>query len=283
MILLNGRKISDKIKMSLCKTIKDENLSPGLGIILMGNRPDSKLYVTMKKRACEKVGIKNIDVIIDENSSEDDLIKEIIKMNNNSEIHGILIQLPLPKHIDQNKVLSMVSLEKDVDGFHVKNMGNLTLNRSDLLFPPCTPAGCMELLKHYNIEIEGKHAVIIGKSNIVGLPLSLMLLHEDATVTIWHYKTKNLKEHTRNADILVAACGVPNYITKEYLKPGVVVIDIGINRLDDGSLVGDVDFDAIKDKASAITPVPGGVGPMTIATLLENTLIAYRQNLWEVF
>jgi methylenetetrahydrofolate dehydrogenase (NADP+) / methenyltetrahydrofolate cyclohydrolase len=283
MILIDGKLVSEKIKDKLSKIIKKENLEPGLGIILVGSRPDSKVYVEMKKKACNKIGIRNIDITLDSNISEEDLIKEIEKMNNNDYIHGILIQLPLPKHINTENVLSKVSIEKDVDGFHSENMGKLALNYNDKYFSPCTPEGCIELLRYYNIKLEGKNIVVIGKSNIVGLPLSLMLMNHDATVTVCHIKTQNLKNHTKNADIVFSACGVPNFITKEFLKKDVIVIDIGINKvpIDDAEnnkkkykIVGDVNFEDVKDIVSAITPVPGGVGPMTIATLLNHTVIS---------
>ena len=231
----------------------------------------------MKKKACEKIGIRNFDIKLDENVSQIEIINVIEIMNQNSNIHGILVQLPLPKHINEREVLNCVSLNKDVDGFHSTNIGKLALKELDDIQVPCTPDGCLELLKRYNIQIEGKHAVIIGRSNIVGMPLSLLLLHYNATVTICHSRTQNLKEITRKADILVCAFGSPMKITSEYVKEDCVIIDIGINQIDDSTrkrgyrLVGDVDFEDVKDKVKAITPVPGGVGPMTIAMLLKHT------------
>lgn len=291
MFIIDGKEVSNKIKTELKTIIDKENLTPGLGIILVGEREDSKVYVNMKKKACNKLGIRNIDFKLDEDVSETELIKTVESMNNNDSIHGILIQLPLPKHINTQNVLSKVSIEKDVDGFHAQSMGNLAINNNNVkYFSPCTPEGCMELLRRYKINVEGKNVVVIGKSTIVGLPLSLMLMNNDATVTVCHIKTKNLKNHTKNADILFCACGVPHLINKEYLKKDVVIIDVGINKIpivdidvSDGEkttktkIVGDVDFEDVKDIVSGITPVPGGVGPMTIATLLKHTVEACIQ------
>jgi methylenetetrahydrofolate dehydrogenase (NADP+) / methenyltetrahydrofolate cyclohydrolase len=279
MNIIDGKYVSNIIKEELSERIIIENINPGLGIILVGNRPDSKIYVNMKKKSCSKIGIKNFDVTLPENVSEEDVINEVEKMNNNNEIHGILIQLPLPKHINEQNVLSKVLLEKDVDGFHVQNIGNLALNRLNNCFAPCTPTGCIELLKRYNIQIEGKNVVILGRSNIVGMPLSFLFLHNNATVTICHSKTKNLKEVTQRADILVAACGRPNLITKDYIKNECVIIDVGINKIQCDNekgyqIVGDVNFKDVIDKVKMITPVPGGVGPMTIAMLLTHTVEA---------
>jgi len=279
MNIIDGKDVSNIIKEELSERIIIENINPGLGIILVGNRPDSKIYVNMKKKACAKIGIKNFDVTLPENVSENDVINEVDKMNKNNEIHGILIQLPLPKHINEQNVLSRVLLEKDVDGFHVQNIGNLALNRLNNYFAPCTPTGCIELLKRYSIQIEGKNVVILGRSNIVGMPLSLLFLHNNATVTICHSKTQNLKELTKKADILVAACGRPNLITKDYIKNECVIIDVGINKIQCDNekgyvIVGDVDFNDVIDKVKMITPVPGGVGPMTIAMLLKHTVEA---------
>lgn len=279
MNIIDGKDVSNIIKEELSERIIIENINPGLGIILVGNRPDSKIYVNMKKKACAKIGIKNFDITLPENVSEEYVINEVEKMNNNNKIHGILIQLPLPKHINEQNVLSRVLLEKDVDGFHVQNIGNLALNRLNNCFAPCTPTGCIELLKRYNIQIEGKNVVILGRSNIVGMPLSLLFLHNNATVTICHSKTQNLKEITQKADILVAACGIPNLITKDYIKNECVIIDVGINKIQCDNekgyvIVGDVDFNDVIDKVKMITPVPGGVGPMTIAMLLTHTVEA---------
>lgn len=286
MNIIDGKEISNIIKGELKSIIEENNIIPGLGIILVGNRPDSKIYVNMKKKACEKLGIKNFDVHLNEDVSEEVIINEVEKMNNNENIHGILIQLPLPKHINEQNVLSKVLLEKDVDGFHVQNIGNLALKRLDKCYAPCTPTGCIELLKRYNVEISGKHVVILGRSNIVGLPLSLLFLHNNATVTICHSRTQNLKDITNKADILVAACGIPNIIKNDYVKNGVIIIDVGINKIPFDNekkykIVGDVDFKDVIDKVKLITPVPGGVGPMTICMLLKHTVEACLRNKYQ--
>ncbi len=278
MIILNGKKISKDIQEELRVRIQENNLTPGLGIILVGNRKDSETYVRMKKKACEKIGIVNYDVHLNEDISEKELIAEVNKMNNNDNIHAILIQLPLPKHINEENVIKCVALSKDVDGFHPQNIGNMALKRKQNIIAPCTPEGCIELLDRYNIEIEGKHVVILGRSNIVGMPLSLLFLHRNATVTICHSKTRNMESITKTADILVAACGQTQLIKKHHIKDGCVIIDVGINALPDETkkrkyrLVGDVDYDDVCDSCYAITPVPGGVGPMTIAMLLKHTV-----------
>ena len=249
---------------------------------MVGDRTDSATYVRMKKRACNEVGIHHEEVRLSENVSQEVLLEKIRSLNSNPSIHGILIQLPLPDHIDTNKVLKSVLREKDVDGFHPENVGNLTLNRLDNVLMPCTPKGCIELLDKYNIEIEGKHVVVIGKSSIVGMPLSLLLLHREATVSVCHIKTKNIKEITRQADILISACGQAQMIKADWIKDGCVVIDVGINTIEDSNakrgyrIVGDVDFNDVREKVSAISPVPGGVGPMTIAMLLKNTVSAFK-------
>ena len=283
MIILDGKKLSIKIKQNLKNKIsilKNKiNRQPGLAIILVGNRPDSKVYVRMKKRACSEVGIINFDVVFPEDVSQVQLEDEIKKMNKNPNIDAILVQLPLPSHINTQKVLSEVSIYKDVDGFHTENVGKLTLNSNNSIWnAPCTPCGCIELLEHYNISLEGKNVVIIGRSNIVGLPLSLLLLHRNATVTVCHSKTKNLYDYTQMADILIVACGSPKLINKNHIKKNVVILDIGINKVRANNkkgykLVGDVDYDNVLDKVEAITPVPGGIGPMTIAMLLKKTVL----------
>jgi len=283
--IINGREISKRIKNELKEEIKSLGLVPGLGIILVGDRNDSQTYVRMKKKACELVGIVNYDVHLPDTISERDLIEEVKKMNNNNNMHGILIQLPLPKHINEANVLNQVSLIKDVDGFHVSNIGKLALKRLDNLLTPCTPEGCIELLDRYNIDIQGKNAVVVGRSNIVGIPLSLLLLHRNATVTICHSKTIDIFEHTKRADLLFLACGQTQFIKKESIKEGCVIIDVGINSIDDSTkkngyrLVGDCDYHDCKDKAFAITPVPGGVGPMTIAMLLKHTMQACKKQM----
>lgn len=286
-MLIDGLAIAKEIRNQLKEEIAEfdnKQIPPGLGIVMVGNRVDSATYVRMKKRACNEVGIFHQEVRLSEDVSQEELLQKIVDLNTDTAIHGILIQLPLPAHIDTNKILKSVSREKDVDGFHPENVGNLTLNRLEDVLMPCTPKGCIELLDKYNIEIEGKHAVVIGKSSIVGMPLSLLLLHREATVSVCHVKTQNIKEITRQADILISACGQAEMIKADWVKDGCVVIDVGINSVDDENakrgyrIVGDVDFDDVREKASAITPVPGGVGPMTIAMLLKNTVNAYRSH-----
>jgi len=274
-MILDGRQLANKIKNQLANKIKLLDRHPGLGIILVGDRPDSKIYIRMKKKACLKVGIKNFDVSLSKDVDKETLIDEIEKMNKNGNIDAILIQLPLPKHLNEREILSKVDIKKDVDGFHCENVGNLTLNNGNFN-APCTPCGCIKILDHYGIKIQGKNVVVIGRSNIVGLPLSLLFLHRNATVTICHSKTKNLFEHTKKADILIVACGKPQFIKKEHVKKNVVILDIGINKIPFDNkkgykLVGDVNYDSVLDKTLAITPVPGGVGPMTIAMLLKKT------------
>tara|TARA_B100000575_G_scaffold55028_1_gene41309 strand:- start:4040 stop:4909 length:870 start_codon:yes stop_codon:yes gene_type:complete len=278
---LDGTKLSRKIKEDLKLKISKLEKKPGLGIILVGSRPDSQVYVNMKIRACKYVGIENYDIHLNESVSEDIIISEIEKMNHDDKINAILVQLPLPKHIDEKKVLNKVSYNKDVDGFHNINIGKLTQNDTDYI-SPCTPLGCIKLLNEYNIVINGKKVVILGRSNIVGLPLSLLLLHHNATVTICHSRTKDLFYHTKNADILVAAIGKPNFIKSEHIKENCIIIDIGINKIDADNdkgykLVGDVDYQDVYNKVDKITPVPGGVGPMTIAMLLQQTYNLYKK------
>ena len=285
MKILDGKFISSQIKNELKNKIDNlekKGIKPGLGIILVGNRKDSETYVRMKKKSCNEVGIVNYDIHLNENESEEKIIEEVNKMNNNDNIHGILVQLPLPNHINEKRVIKCVNLEKDVDGFHPYNIGNLALKRLNNLMVPCTPKGCIEILDRYDIPIEGKHVAIVGRSNIVGMPLSLLFLHRNATVTICHSKTENMKNITQTADILVAACGKAKMIKEDYIKEGCVILDVGINSIDDSSrksgyrLVGDVDYDNVKDKCKAITPVPGGIGPMTISMLLKHTVdLAY--------
>ena len=283
MVLINGKVISQNILNTLAdkvKELKKKNIEPGLGIILVGKKEDSVSYVKMKTRVCMEIGIKTIDIKLSENIVEEKIIEEIEKLNTDSTIHGILVQLPLPKHINKDKVLNMIDIKKDVDGFHPYNMGNLAINRLNNCIIPCTPEGCIKLLDSYNIEIEGKHVVVIGKSNVVGLPLSLLFMHREATVSVCHYKTQNIKTITKLADILVVACGQPKMINREYIKEGCIIVDIGINSIEDKTkksgykLVGDVDIDDVKEICSAITPVPGGIGPMTIAMLMSHTIKA---------
>jgi 5,10-methylene-tetrahydrofolate dehydrogenase/methenyl tetrahydrofolate cyclohydrolase len=251
---------------------------PGLATVLVGERRDSQSYVRMKKKACAEVGITSFGHDLSADISQQELLQIVRDLNANPDVHGILVQLPLPDHIDEEEILSAVSLEKDVDGFHPINIGRLSMKRRDPLFVPCTPKGCIELLLRTGVEIEGKRAVVLGRSNIVGLPVSMLLLHRNATLTICHSRTKDLPGVVREADILVAAVGRAEMVRGDWVKPGAVIIDVGINSVDDPTrergyrLVGDVAFDEVKEVAAAITPVPGGVGPMTIAMLLRNTL-----------
>lgn len=258
---------------------------PGLAAVLVGSRKDSQTYVRMKKRACAEVGITSFGHDLPEDISQDDLLKVVRELNANPDVHGILVQLPLPDHIDDEEILGAISLEKDVDGFHPLNIGRLSMKRRDPLFVPCTPKGCIELLDRSGVEIEGKRAVVLGRSNIVGLPVAMLLLHRNATLTICHSRTKNLPDVVREADILIAAVGRAEMVRGDWVKPGAVVIDVGVNAVDDPTsekgykLVGDVAFDEAKEVASMITPVPGGVGPMTIAMLLRNTLDGAKREL----
>ena len=272
-LILDGKKLSNEIKDNLRNYIKLYDNKPGLAIILIGNKSDSEIYVKMKKRACKYVGINNYDYKYDENIDEQIIIDKILELNNDKNINGILVQLPLPKKFNKNKILNSIHIDKDIDGFHEINVGKLTLNKNGLY--PCTPLGVIKLLDYYKITLKGKHIVIIGKSNIVGLPLSLLLLHREATITICHSNTINLKDISNKADILISACGQPEMIDSSYIKENSIIIDIGINRInydnDKGyKIVGDVKYNDVFDKCYAITPVPGGIGPMTIAILLEN-------------
>lgn len=282
MEILDGTKVANQILIDVknkVEILKKRKVEPCLGIILVGNRKDSETYVRMKKKRCQEVGITNCDIYLPENVSEEELIENIERMNSDSFIHGILVQLPLPPHINSERVISKISVEKDVDGFHPTNFGNLALQReTDRTCFPCTPEGIICLLDKYQIPIEGKDVVIVGKSNIVGLPLSLMMMHNAATVTICHSKTKDLKQKTSRGDILIVACGQPEMITSEYVKEGAVVIDVGINSVEDKNkkhgyrIVGDVHFKFVEEKCSYLTPVPGGIGPMTIAMLLSHVV-----------
>ena len=270
-IIIDGKKISTEIKDE-CKekvaAYKEQGIEICMAVIQIGSDPASSVYVNNKKKACEYIGIKSLSYHLEETTTEDELLELIEKLNNDETVRGILVQLPLPKTISEDKVLMAISPKKDVDGFHPMNVGNLCIGRKGFL--SCTPTGVIELLKRYNIEIAGKECVVVGRSNIVGKPMSLLLLRENGTVTITHSKTKDLKEVCKKADILIAALGKPKFITEEYVKEGAVVIDVGIHRNENNKLCGDVDFDAVAPKCSAITPVPGGVGPMTIAMLMKN-------------
>ena len=276
--IIDGKLISKKLREELIVEILDfktqYGITPGLAVIMVGNNPASAVYVRNKHRACAEVGITSYQIELPEQTSEDELLSKIDELNSDENVHGILVQLPLPTHIDEEKVINRISPEKDVDAFHPVNVGKIMVGNYQLL--PCTPAGVMQLLNHYNIDIKGKRCVVIGRSNIVGKPMALLLLEKHGTVTVCHSRTENLSSITKEADILVVAIGKANFLTTGMVKAGAVVIDVGINRLPDGKLVGDVDFNAVANVASYITPVPGGVGPMTITMLLRNTITAAK-------
>ena len=277
--LIDGKVISAAVKDRVAEGVKELNakgITVGLAVIIVGEDPASKVYVANKKKACEALGIISEEYALPESTTEQELLALIKELNAKKSINGILCQLPLPKHLNEKIIIDSILPEKDVDAFHPSNVGKIMIGDYD--FVPCTPAGVMEMLKYENIETEGKTCVVIGRSNIVGKPMGMLLLHKNGTVTICHSRTKNLKEICLTADILVAAVGRANFVTADMVKEGAVVIDVGMNR-ENGKLCGDVDFENVKGKASAITPVPGGVGPMTIAMLMQNTLTAAkRQN-----
>ena len=275
MKILDGKAVSLKVKESVkvrADELKKFGVEPTLAVVLVGEDKASQTYVRAKEKACNEYGIKSVAHRLSENTTQNELLALINVLNLDDSIHGILIQLPLPKHIDTNVVLAAIDPRKDVDGFHAVNVGKLVSGLDG--FVPCTPLGVMEILKEYGIDVAGLNAVVIGRSNIVGKPMANLLLNASATVTVTHSKTKNLKEICKNADLIVAAIGRPFFLKADMVKDGAVVVDVGINRLDDGRLVGDVDFDEVAPKCSYITPVPGGVGPMTIAMLLNNTILA---------
>lgn len=274
-MLLKGKEVSARIKQELKKetdALKEKGITPGLAVIIVGDDPASRVYVNNKKKACAECGFYSEEYALPEETTQEELLALIDKLNKKSDISGILVQLPVPKHIDETTIINAIDPKKDVDAFHPVNVGKIMVGNFD--FVPCTPAGVMELIKESGIDVEGKECVIVGRSNIVGKPQAMLLLHQNGTVTICHSRTKNLKEHTKKADILVAAVGIPNFITGDMVKEGAVVIDVGINRLENGKLCGDVEFDSAEKVAGAITPVPGGVGPMTIAMLMKNTVKA---------
>ena len=276
--LIDGKIISSAVKENISKEVellKSNGITPSLAVIIVGKDPASKVYVANKKKACEQIGIKSLEFALSEETTNKELLDLINKLNNDESVNGILCQLPLPKHLDEKTVIESISPDKDVDAFHPVNVGRIMTGDYDFL--PCTPAGIMEMLDYENIDICGKNCVVIGRSNIVGKPMSMLLLHRNGTVTICHSKTKDLKSICASADILVAAVGRANFVTADMVKEGAVVIDVGINRLNNGKLCGDVDFSDVEPKASFITPVPGGVGPMTIATLMKNTLTAAKK------
>ncbi len=279
--LINGRELSNQIKKKIKKQVAEMDVAPGLAVVLVGDDPASQVYVNYKEKACKQVDFYSEKVELEATISQQELLDEIKKLNNNPQIHGILVQLPLPGELDEDLVIENINPEKDVDVFHPYNFGKLCMIKRlpplDELLAPCTPKGVMRMFEAEDIELEGKKAVVVGRSNLVGKPLANMLTASNATVTVCHSRTKNLAEETSQADILIAAVGRPNFIKKNMVKSGAVVIDVGINRTDEG-LVGDVDFEEVEPVAGYITPVPGGVGPMTIASLLENTLMLAKQN-----
>lgn len=276
--IIDGKQISADVKAAIAeetKTMKEKGIEVGLAVVIVGNDPASKVYVRNKKLACEAVGFASYEYALPEETTEEELLELVDKLNNDPKINGILVQLPLPAHLNDKVIIDNIRPEKDVDAFHPVNVGKIMIG--DYSFLPCTPAGVMELIKSTGIEVSGKECVVIGRSNIVGKPMSMLLLHQSGTVTICHSKTKNLKDICSKADILVAAVGRAKMVTADYIKEGAVVIDVGMNRDENGKLCGDVDFEDCKDKAGYITPVPGGVGPMTIAMLMKNTLTATKQ------
>lgn len=277
MIIIDGKKVSAQVKEQVAnetKELKAKGITPGLAVILVGDDPASRVYVNNKKKACELVGFKSVEYALPASTTQEELLSLVEELNSRDDINGILCQLPLPEGLDDNAVIEAISPLKDVDAFHEQNVGRIMIGDYDFL--PCTPAGIMEMLHAYDISVDGKKCVVIGRSNIVGKPMAMLLLHENGTVTICHSHTKNLGEITREADILVAAIGKAKFVTADMIGDGAVVIDVGMNRDENDKLCGDVDFENVKDKCSYITPVPGGVGPMTIAILMKNTLKAAK-------
>jgi methylenetetrahydrofolate dehydrogenase (NADP+)/methenyltetrahydrofolate cyclohydrolase len=275
--IIDGRKVAQSVRAGLAarvQRLRDQGVRPGLAVILVGDNPASQVYVRQKTKACAEVGVHSEVHRLAASVSEDEILRLIHSLNADPAIHGLIVQLPLPPHIDMVKVLEAIAVEKDVDGFHLYSVGSLVIGSTRTVFPPCTPFGVQLLLEHENIPIEGRNVVVVGASNIVGKPMALMLLRKEATVSICHVKTRDLAQFTILADILIVAAGKPNLITAPMVKTGAVVIDVGINRLPDGRLVGDVDFEGVREKASYITPVPGGVGPMTVTMLIWNTVEA---------
>jgi methylenetetrahydrofolate dehydrogenase (NADP+) / methenyltetrahydrofolate cyclohydrolase len=280
--LIDGNALSKQLRTQVAAdtaALKAQGLTPGLAVVLVGDNPASQVYVRNKVKACEDAGLHSVLEKYEATMTEADLLARVEALNNDASIHGILVQLPLPAHIDAQKVIEAISPAKDVDGFHIASAGALMTGMSG--FWPCTPYGCMKMLESIGYDLKGKHAVVIGRSNIVGKPMALMLLQKDATVTVAHSRTQNLKALTLQADVVVAAVGKRNVLTADMVKPGAVVLDVGMNRNDEGKLCGDVDFDGVKEVAGYITPVPGGVGPMTITMLLVNTLESAQRALSE--
>ena len=278
MQIIDGKKVSAQVKQEVkneTELLKKEcSITPGLAVVIVGDDPASRVYVNNKKKACELVVFHSEEYALPAETTQEELLSLVKELNEKKDINGILVQLPLPKHLDDKAVIEAINPLKDVDAFHAVNVGKIMLGEYDFL--PCTPAGVMEMLHYYNIEVSGKNCVVIGRSNIVGKPMGMLLLHENGTVTICHSRTKNLAEVCSRADILVAAVGKPKFVTADMVKEGAVVIDVGMDRDENGKLCGDVDFENVKDKCSYITPVPGGVGPMTIATLMKNTIKAAK-------
>lgn len=274
MQLIDGKAVSQAVKERVRDEIAREGLKIGLAVVIVGNDQASRVYVNNKKKACEFCGITSYEYALPEETTEEQLLELVDTLNNDGKVNGILVQLPLPKHIDEKKIIEHISPMKDVDAFHAVNVGRIMIG--DYAFLPCTPAGVMELIHSTGTEVSGKECVVIGRSNIVGKPMAMLLLHENGTVTVCHSRTKDLAEVCRRADILVSAVGRAGFVTADMVKNGAVVIDVGMNRNAEGKLCGDVDFDGVAPKCSFITPVPGGVGPMTIAMLMENTLRAKR-------
>ncbi|XP_061371544.1 bifunctional protein FolD 4, chloroplastic-like isoform X3 [Gastrolobium bilobum] len=278
-----AKQIRDEITAEVSRMREAIGVTPGLAVILVGDRKDSATYVRNKKKACESVGIKSLEEHLPEDSTEEEVLNYISGYNDDPSVHGILVQLPLPSHMNEQNVLNDVRIEKDVDGFHPLNIGRLAMRGREPLFVPCTPKGCIELLHRYGVSMKGKRAVVIGRSNIVGMPAALLLQREDATVSVVHSRTSNPEEITRQADIIISAVGQPNMVKGSWIKPGAVIIDVGINPVEDPNsprgyrLIGDVCYEEAIKVASAVTPVPGGVGPMTIAMLLQNTLSSAKR------
>jgi methylenetetrahydrofolate dehydrogenase (NADP+)/methenyltetrahydrofolate cyclohydrolase len=272
--IIDGKAVSAAVKEQVKAEIERDGLEIGLAVVIVGDDPASRVYVNNKKKACELCGIKSFEYALPAETTEEQLLELVDTLNGDPNVNGILVQLPLPKHLDEEKVIKRISPLKDVDAFSAENVGKIMIG--NYAFLPCTPAGCMELIHSTGVDVSGKECVVIGRSNIVGKPMAMLLLHENGTVTICHSRTKNLAEVCRRADILVAAVGKPNFVTADMVKPGAVVIDVGINRLENGKLCGDVKFDEVSEVAGWITPVPGGVGPMTIAMLMKNTVSAKR-------
>ena len=277
MKIIDGKTLAENLRKNIANEVKQYSRPPGLAVLLVGDDQASQVYVRNKSRACVEVGFYSDQIHKSANITQEELLSEVQRLNENNNIDGILVQLPLPSHIDANEIIEAIIPEKDVDGFSSENVGKLSLNKP--FISPCTPKGVIKMLDSIKCDLRGKDCVIIGESNIVGRPMAMEFLNAGATVQVCHKETKDIKQKAKSADIIVAAAGVANLVNSEWVKEGAVIIDVGINRLEDGSMTGDVDFDDVKDVVSAISPVPGGVGPMTIAVLLENTLTAYQAKL----